>query len=255
MKKRLLFVLMFFALFIIPINTKAATKTILGNEYQTKNFIETIEEENINKAFSSYSEGNNKITIYMFRGKGCSFCQAFLNFMNGITQEYGKYFNMVSFEVWYDENNWNLLNQTSYYMDKELFQSVPYIIIGDKVFHGYSNTYDEDIKNAIVNLYNTAKNDRYDVFKEAEKNGFTSMEELKKLFPEDNSGDTTSTEEKNATSSSSTSDKSVILWNLLFVAVGTGIVIFFTNYRINKLEEKLTKKTNDDFKKPEKKKK
>ena len=39
---------------------------------------------------------------------------------------------------------------------------VPYIVIGDKVFAGYSENYDEDIKNKIDELYNTKKSKRYD---------------------------------------------------------------------------------------------
>ena len=40
---------------------------------------------------------------------------------------------------------------------------VPYIIIGDNVFPGYAETYDDSIKDAIKKLYDSE--DRFDVFK------------------------------------------------------------------------------------------
>ena len=162
MKKYLLMLIVAVTFFVIPFNVYAGTKKVLGKEYQTKNLTETLAEEEIEKEFSKYSENNDQITIYLFRGNGCSFCRAFLSFMNSITNEYGKYFKLVSFEVWYDEQNWNLMQQISYYLDKELAGGVPYVIIGDKVFPGYANVYDEDIKKAIKTLYDTPKKDRYD---------------------------------------------------------------------------------------------
>ncbi len=172
------FIIILLFLFIPVVNAK----TILKEDYKTKNFIETLEDEELGKEFSSYSEGSNKITIYLFRGKGCGYCRAFLSFMNSITNEYGKYFNLISFETWYNSKNYELFNRVAYYLDKELPQGVPYIIIGDKVFDGYSGSYDESIKKAIIDLYNTSKDKRFDVFEEIEKNGLITIEELKALY-------------------------------------------------------------------------
>ena len=61
------------------------------------------------------------------------------------------------------------MKEVSTYMG-EVAQGVPYIVIGDKVFPGYANSYDEDIKSAIVDLYKTTKKKRYDVFTEMKKN-------------------------------------------------------------------------------------
>ena len=214
MKKNLLYLLLVFAIMIIPFGVNAGTTKILGEEYETKNFIETLDDEGLEKQFTNYEEGNDKINIYLFRGKGCAFCRAFLTFMDSITEEYGKYFNMVSFEVWNNENNWYLFNRVSYFKDNEIAQGVPYIIIGDKVFGGYSNTYDEDIKKAITDLYNTPKKERYDILAEFE--------------------DTTG-------SSSSCNELAIILWTLGFVVVGTATIIIFTNYKFNKLSKEIKK--------------
>ena len=90
--------------------------------------------------------------------------------MNSITDEYGKYFKIVSYEVWNDANNSQLLNEVSTFLGQPA-GGVPYIIIGDKVFGGYASQYDDDIKTAIKNLYDTKKNKRYDVFDEMKKKG------------------------------------------------------------------------------------
>ena len=240
MKKNLLYLLLVFAIMIIPFGVNAGTTKILGEEYETKNFIETLDDEGLEKQFTNYEEGNDKINIYLFRGKGCGFCRAFLTFMDSITEEYGKYFNMVSFEVWNNENNWYLFNRVSYFKDNEIAQGVPYIIIGDKVFGGYSNTYDEDIKKAITDLYNTPKKERYDILAEVEDKGLISIEELQKLYPADDGSNGTG-EVATTGSSSSCNELAIILWTLGFVVVGTTTIIIFTNYKFNKLSKEIKK--------------
>lgn len=260
MKKKI-FIITLLGILLLPIGTKAATKTVLGENYETKSFTEALDDEGIEKQFSNYQENDDKITIYLFRGKGCSFCKAYLTFMDSITEEYGKYFNMVSFEVWNDENNWNLMQRVSYYLKKEIAGGVPYIIIGDKVFPGFAESFEEDIKNAIVELYNTNKNDRYDVFEKVEKDGLISMDELKAMYDNgNNNGDGNGNEattygEDSSSKNSSKSNTPVILWNLLFVAVGTTSVILFNNYKFNSLKKDLIKNNNNSEKKVKSKRK
>ena len=114
------------------------------------------------------ADSNDKINIYLFRGYGCGYCHRFLEFLNSIDNEYGKYYNLVSYEVWYDENNYNLMMNISNFLNNPA-GGVPYIIIGDQVFGGYASSYDDKIKDAIKKLYDTKKEDRYDVFKEYQK--------------------------------------------------------------------------------------
>lgn len=252
MKKYLILLLVAVTVFVIPFNTKAATKKVLGKEYQTKNFVETLQEEELDIP-ANYKETNDQITIYLFRGKGCSFCRAYLTFMSNIAAEYGKYFKMVSFEVWNNEDNWYLMNQISYLKQGDIVQGVPYYIIGDKVFNGYASDYDEDIKKAIVDLYNTEKSKRADIFETAEKEGLTSVEELQKLYGEEESGETETTSNS---SSGSNSDVAIVLWTLGFVVVGTAAIIIFNNYKFNQLEKAIrsVKKADVNFAKKSKKK-
>ncbi len=166
MKKNVILMLVVLLNFLIwPVSARAE------EEYKTLNFQETLKEESIEEAFTNYQENDEQITIYLFRGKGCGYCQRFLNFMNSIAEEYGKYFKMKSFEVWNDSKNSKLLTEVSTFLENPA-GGVPYVIIGDKVFPGYASSYDEQIKSAITELYNTPKEERYDVF--------TKMEEAKK---------------------------------------------------------------------------
>ncbi len=160
-----IFITLLVGLLVLPMTVKADEKT-----YNTLNLREALKEEEIEETFKNYKETDDQITIYLFRGKGCGFCRKFLTFLNSITDEYGKYFKVVSYEVWNDSKNAELMENVSKYLN-EPANGVPYIIIGDKVFGGYAESYDEDIKNTIKKLYDTKKEDRYDVMEEYEKNG------------------------------------------------------------------------------------
>ena len=252
MKKKL-FIFIIVGILLMPFGVNAGTKTVLGKDYETKTFVEALEEEEIEKQFSNYQESPDKITIYLFRGRGCGFCQAYLTFMDSITEEYGKYFNMVTFEVWNNEDNWYLMQKISYYLDEEIAGGVPYVIIGDQVFPGYASVYDEEIKSAIVDLYNTEKNKRYDVFEAVEKDGLISDEELQKLYEAEEYDDTGSDENYSTTSSTKSNTSAIVLWDLLFVAAGTIAVIIFNNYKFNKLSEDF-KDLKKEINKKEKKK-
>lgn len=162
MKKVMIVVLTLMLVLPIGVMAKKDTNTYYSS-YNTLNLVDTLQSEGIELEYEDYEENSKQINIYMFRGQGCGYCKRFLNFLNSITEEYGKYFKLVSFEVWQDKDNSALLTQVAEKMGEEA-SGVPYIIIGDKVFPGYAEDYDDQIKEAIVNLYNTKKADRYDVF-------------------------------------------------------------------------------------------
>lgn len=214
MKNKLkIFLVLLIGLIVIPLNVKALEK-----QYNTLNFKETLAEENIEEKFSDYKPNNDAVTIYLFRGKGCGFCRAYLEFMNSIADEYGKYFKMESHEVWYDNDNSKLMEEVSTYLG-ETARGVPYIVIGDKVFTGYTESYNDDIKQAIMDLYNTKKNKRYDVFKEM------------KNHPKGASSD----------GNSEMSNSNIIIWTLLFTIISTLIIISFVNLKLKELKIEIQK--------------
>ena len=94
------------------------------------------------------------INVHIFKGDGCGYCAAALEFFESIESEYGDYFNLVEHEVWYDENNATLMTEVASYFGEEV-NGVPYIIIGDKTFQGYAETYNSEIITAIEESYNS----------------------------------------------------------------------------------------------------
>ena len=155
MKKKIL-LLALITLLLMPLTTIAKE----SKEYKSKNFIETLEEEEIKLENKNYKETDKQVTIYMFRGTGCTYCRSFLEFLNDISEDYGKYFKLESYEVWSDSKNAELLEGVSSFLGQEA-GGIPYIIIGDQVFGGYSEEYDDVIKATIKEEYN--RSNKYDV--------------------------------------------------------------------------------------------
>ena len=175
MKKVFLFM---FLLIIFPLTGHCAT---------AMNLEEALKDENLSFD-SSYLASEDAITIYLFRGKGCKYCKNFLEFLNRNVKEYGKYFKLVSYEVWNNSDNRTLMKEVREYLN-QTSSSVPFIIIGDKFFKGYSEKRDEEILDAIVELYQS-KN-RFDIFEDMDKTVENNPvkkenEDIKDVFIEDN---------------------------------------------------------------------
>ncbi len=191
-----------FCLFMMPNMVEADSK------YKTMNLENSLKDEGIEYDLKDYKETDDQVTIYLFRGKGCTVCKKFLTFLNSIVPEYGKYFKLVSYETWNNPDNKELLNKVADFTGVAN-EGVPYIVIGDQVFGGYYSGYDEDIKKAIKDEYN--KKTKYDVLEEMNK------------------------DTKNNTSNSS------IWWSLLFTFLSTIIIIGYIYLSNKKIMVELAK--------------
>ena len=210
--KKFLLLIKISLLCFIPVSVNAQEKG-----YSSLNLDEALTEEGIDHDFSNYQENNDQAIIYLFRGKGCGYCKKFLTFLNSIVDDYGKYFKVVSYEVWYDQENASLLTKVSNYLGTSA-EGVPYIVIGDKVFPGYASSYDEDIKDAIKKQYDS-KNE-YDV--------------MKKLSVDSNSN--SKTEVKNTKNNSILSVILISIFASIFVIGAIVIIVIF-----NLKDKKVTK--------------
>lgn len=103
--------------------------------------------------FSVNAAEKDPIKVYIFKGDGCGYCAAALEFFESIEDEYGEYFDLVEYEVWYSEENATLMTEVASYFNEEV-SGVPYIIIGETTFQGYAESYNEQIKTAIIKEYN-----------------------------------------------------------------------------------------------------
>ena len=207
--KKFLLLIMISLLCFIPVSVNAQEKG-----YSSLNLDEALTEEGIDHDFSNYEENNDQAIIYLFRGKGCGYCKKFLTFLNSIVDDYGKYFKVVSYEVWYDQENASLLTKVSNYLGTSA-EGVPYIVIGDKVFPGYASSYDEDIKDAINKQYDS-KNE-YDV--------------MEKLSVDSNSN--SKTEVKNTKNNSTLSMILISIFASIFV-IGAIVIIVIFNFKNKK---------------------
>lgn len=210
MKK--LFIYIYVCLLAFPLLVLAES-----TNYESLNLDEALTQENIEHDFSNYKENDKQAVIYLFRGNGCGYCRNFLTFLNSIVDEYGDYFRVVSYEVWYNSNNEALAQDVADFMGVRL-DGVPFIVIGDKVFPGFNNSYEEEVKTAIMDQYNSK--DKYDVLEAMEK-------ARKKEEKEQNKGNV--------------NYYVIIICDLLFIVSATSIVIYFINNKHNELLDKIEK--------------
>ena len=109
-----------------------------------------------------------KVNVYMFRGEGCGYCAKALEWFNEIEATEGQYYNLVTYEVWNDEDNKALMVKVANYLGEDN-SSVPYIIIGKKTFQGFSDQTKDPILEQIHAEYNKNLEERFDVIKDIEE--------------------------------------------------------------------------------------
>lgn len=102
----------------------------------------------------------NKVNIYMFWGDGCSNCEAQFEFLDSISKEYGKYYNLYCFEIWHNKDNKQLMNELAKEMNYNA-SGVPFTIIGEKYFIGFS----EDLEDKFKEIIKEESTKSYDVYK------------------------------------------------------------------------------------------
>jgi len=202
-------------LVLLPVVTFAA-------ENKTLNLKEVIEQENaaaeenegekIESKLGNYTESDDKATVYLFRGLGCGYCRGFINYLNDNIDELGKYFNLVSYEVWNDADNADLMQKVADFTGVKA-GGVPYIVVGEKVFDGFTEEYyGEEFKNTLIEYYNSK--DRYDVFEAMEK------------------------AEKDAKNAENARTNKIIIWDAVFSAVTictVGLMLHMNNKKMAEL--------------------
>lgn len=121
--------------------------------------------------FCSYNvptvNAKDKVNVYLFYGDGCPHCEAFMEYMDGLSEEEKSKFELVKYEVWYDEDNGTLMNDVAEEIGDSEVTGVPYIVIGKKSFSGYSESSNDEIKSAI----DEAAKEDYDVMDNIKQSG------------------------------------------------------------------------------------
>ena len=86
------------------------------------------------------------LNVYLFYGDGCPHCAKEKEYLNELKETYD--IDLKLYEVWYDEENIELLNKVQKALDAES-NYVPYTVIGDKHFVGFNDDTKTQIKKAI----------------------------------------------------------------------------------------------------------
>ena len=88
------------------------------------------------------------VNIYYFWQEGCPHCDAQFEFLEKIADEWGAYFNVYSFEVASNRYNARLLNEVAGVLDVHV-GGIPFTIIGEQTFTGFTERMEDDFINAI----------------------------------------------------------------------------------------------------------
>ncbi len=189
MKKNIFFltIILALSLFILPNNVFAEINVTnykevideeiktFGNEKDYKEYIDVLQKANL----SDYQESQDKVNVYIFRGSTCVYCLKAITYFASKADEYKNYINLKTYEVWGNQDNNNLMSNVGNVLGKEI-SGVPFIVIGNKSFDGYSEDMNEEIDQTIKNEFNKEK--KYDVMDHLDEKKSTSKYNNKKIF-------------------------------------------------------------------------
>ena len=122
------------------------------------------------------AEQSKEVNIYFFRGEGCPHCEEAEQWFDSIEEEYGDLFEVVDYETWYNEENADLMQRVAEARG-ETAEGVPYIIIGNKSWSGFTESYESEMIAQIQSEYEVDVNDRYDALKGIDGNNNNKKEE------------------------------------------------------------------------------
>ena len=94
------------------------------------------------------------VNVYLFRSDTCPHCQAALAYFNELAEdeEFKDLFVLQDYEVSSRQNS-ELMSEAAEAMGESSSGAVPYIIIGEETFLGYSESSNEKIETAIKETY------------------------------------------------------------------------------------------------------
>lgn len=138
MKKLKYLIILLFAVFIIP------------------TFVFAEGEENTN------TTEKKEVPVYLFHGDGCGFCASAKEWFASIEEEHGSKFEIIDYETWHNTDNAELMEEVAD-VRGEVAEGVPYIIVGNKSWNGFTEEMAEEILSEINSVYEQEEKDRYDV--------------------------------------------------------------------------------------------
>ena len=107
-----------------------------------------MDNDNSNKEVSLDVKKDGKVAVYLFRGEGCPHCEEAMEWFNSIKEDYGNLYVLIDYETWYNEENASLMSKVAESRG-DSGMGVPYIVIGDNSWEGFTDSYKEEIINQI----------------------------------------------------------------------------------------------------------
>ena len=144
MKKKILLVLMLLVVLVMPFASVDAKTTT------TKKATKTTKKA----AKKKTTAAKKPVNVYIFYGKTCGFCARLHEYTTSLEKDesINYMFNIVDYEVWYDETNSNLMNSVGKYFNKSI-SGVPVTVIGDQIIEGYAESMNNQIVKTIKDAY------------------------------------------------------------------------------------------------------
>lgn len=126
-----LFLILSFLILIIPFNAYAIT-----DDYQ-----------DVVKDITGYKGKEDNIVLYLFHGEECPHCNEEREWLKTIKNKYDN-LEFVYYEVWHNEENSLYLKDVFNKLEVKK-NSIPFTVIGDKYYIGFSDSIKEEIENTI----------------------------------------------------------------------------------------------------------
>mgnify|MGYP003294270562 CR=1 FL=1 len=92
----------------------------------------------------------DKINIYLFYGSGCPHCKAEKELLSKLEDKYPDKLNIYLYEVWDSKDNTKIMRKLKKDFGLDENDSVPFTVIGEKYFYGYSDNIGVKIEKQII---------------------------------------------------------------------------------------------------------
>ena len=99
----------------------------------------------------------NKINIYLFHRADCPHCRSEIEWLKEIDKKYNEYINIYYFEIINDVNNAKMLQEVKQVLESTE-NSVPFTVIGEEYFIGFSDAISSRIESTIKNYIDIENN-------------------------------------------------------------------------------------------------
>lgn len=143
--------------------TDSTTMTIPESTTTTKKTRTTtttkLAEINVESLLKNVKREKGKVNIYFFYGDGCPHCELEHEVFAEIKDEYGKYYNLYEFEIWYNNDNRTLAHLFAKSMNIEL-TGIPFTVIGEQYMTGFGS----ESKRTLIEKIKEEKDKGYDLY-------------------------------------------------------------------------------------------